>query len=186
MLRIRTSPASIVAAHLYAPFPGDSWFASAHAGGNMYFGRRSGLALLSLWMLACTNTPNTPAVDASRPVDRPSLTDASGRADRLLDATSVQCEWPAALANGALPGCGPARAFVTCMEPGTSSSYATTDRSGCVSCSGTCTEYCSASEFALSCAAALPDAGVSSGPAAGCHFASSFSSGFAVYCCPCQ
>ena len=37
---------------------------------NMLPGRHAWLAVLSLWLLACTNTPNTPA-DASGPVDRP-------------------------------------------------------------------------------------------------------------------
>ncbi len=155
----------------------------------MPVGRHAWLALLSFWAVGCTNTPNTPA-DAARPVDRPfdcpAVTDGSGRADVAPDAAGFQCGWPAALGNGSLAGCGPARAFVTCMEPGTSASYATTEPGGCVSCTGTCQDSCAVSEFALECAATLPDAAVSSGPAHGCHFASAFASGAAVYCCPCQ
>ena len=159
---------------------------------NMLLGRHAWLAVLSLWLLACTNTPNTPA-DASRPVDRPvdcpAVTDGSGRPDVAPDAAGFQCGWPAALDNGALNGCGPARAFVTCSLPGTSASYATTEHGACVSCSGTCLDSCALGEFALSCAASLPDtadAAVSSGPAHGCRFAAAFPLGSVVYCCPCQ
>jgi len=69
------------------------------------------MALLSLWALACTNTPNSPSavvtpVDASGPVDRP--------VDRhvVTDDSGSQCGWPSALDNGGLAGCAPARAFV--------------------------------------------------------------------------
>jgi hypothetical protein len=150
------------------------------------------VALLSLSPLACTNTPNGRVIDASGAVDRPVLTDASGQIKVTVDATGSivdggsQCGWPAALDNGAVAGCAPARAFVTCAEPGGSSSYAASEPMGCVSCSGTCQDSCAVSEFALSCATAQPDAAVSSGPAHGCRFASAFPSGSVLYCCPCQ
>jgi hypothetical protein len=152
-------------------------------------GRHTWLGFLLLWPLACGSTPNTPA-DASGPVDRPVdrhvVTDAPARADLAPDALGFQCGWPAALDNGGLAGCGPARAFVTCSEPGTSASYAASEPMGClVSCTGTCQDLCALGEFALSCATAQPDAAVSSGPAHGCHFATAFSSSV-LYCCPCQ
>jgi hypothetical protein len=156
----------------------------------MSLSRHSWLALLLLlWPLSCTNTPNTPADAAGpvdRPVDRPVVTDGSGRADVAPDAAGFQCGWPAALDKGALNGCGPARAFVTCSLPGTSASYATTEHGGCISCSGTCVDSCGLGEFALSCASAQPDAAVSSGPAHGCRFSAEFPLGSVVYCCPCQ
>ena len=157
----------------------------------MQVSRRSWLALLSLWPLACTNTPNLPSpivvpADASGPVDRPVRTDGSGRTDRALDDSGSQCAWAAALDNGALAGCVPARAFVTCTGPAGSSSYSASEPTGCDSCSGTCQDTCAFNEFALSCHAAQSDAAVSSGPAQGCHLGTTLPLGFVVYCCPCQ
>jgi hypothetical protein len=158
----------------------------------MLLSRCAWLALLLSWPLACTNTSNRPA-DAAAPVDRPVdrtvVTDASDWPDVAPDAADFHCGWPAALDHGALAGCGPARAFVTCSLPGTSASYATTEHGACVSCSGTCQDSCALGEFALSCATSLPgaaDAAVSSGPAQGCRFAAAFPLGSVVYCCPCQ
>jgi hypothetical protein len=163
-------------------------------GRNARTGRRLWLALVALGALACTNTPNNIVTyDASHPADRPvdhpadhPHTDAAGRSDVAPDAAGFECDWPEALANGAVTGCAPFRAFVTCATPGSSASYAASDPKGCLSCSGTCTDSCALGEFALSCHDAPPDGAVSSGPAHGCRFAAEFLAGSVVYCCPCQ
>jgi len=146
------------------------------------------LALLCLWPLACANTPNNPApIDGAGAVDRPLLTDGSGRTDFARDASGPQCKWPTALGNGAVTGCVPPRAFVTCTTPGSSSSYPAPEPMGCLDCAGTCQDSCTVSEFSLSCNAPQPDAAVtSSDPTHGCRLAFVFPSGAVVYCCPCQ
>ena len=148
------------------------------------------LAFLAWWPLACANTPNNvrpPPIDASHPVDRPLVTDGSGRSDLVLhDASGPQCKWPTALDNDGVPGCVPTRAFVTCTETGGSASYPASDPMGCVSCSGTCRDSCALNELALSCNVPQPDAAASAGPTQGCHPAFTLPLGGEVYCCPCQ
>lgn len=153
----------------------------------MQVSRHAGLALLWLWMLACTNTRNTPA-DAASPVDRhfDAVTDASDWPDVAPDAANFHCGWPSALDKGALSMCAPARAFVTCTLPSGSASYSATEPGGCISCTGTCQDSCAVGEFALTCGTTQPDAALSSGPAHGCHFAATFSAHSQLYCCPCQ
>lgn len=151
--------------------------------------RRVWLAFLWWSSLGCANTPNNlrPLVDASHPVDRAVVTDGAGRTDHALhDGSGPQCNWPSTLDNNGVPGCKPTRAYVTCLEPGGSASYPASDPMGCVSCSGTCQDFCAVTAFALSCDVPQPDAAASAGPTQGCHPVFTLPLGGEVYCCPCQ
>lgn len=143
-------------------------------------------ALLCLWPLACDNTRNTPIpVDGAGAVNRPLHMDGSTHADLALEALGPQCRWPTTFDSGV--GCVATRAFVSCTEAGGTVTEPSADPTGCLACNGTCREFCTLSEYSLSCNGALQlDAATSSESTDGCHVAFVFASGPVTYCCPCQ
>jgi hypothetical protein len=146
--------------------------------------RWSWFAFSFLWLLACDNTSNRAApMDASHPVDRPVLTDSAGRVD-MQKSDAYQCNWPSSLNTSA---CVPLRAYVQCTSNGNSSSYPSTDPSMCPGCTGTCKDFCKATEFALSCTGHPADAAATpADPFYGCTVGYTTPSGSVIYCCPCQ
>jgi len=144
-----------------------------------------GVVLLCLSVLACDNTSNKPSPrDGSGAIDRPVPTDVSSGGDVALDGSGSQCKVPTKIGSGAVGTCTATRAYVTCTNQGSTSSYAATQFNGCLDCAGTCTDSCAATEYSLSCNVRQSDAGPN--PTEGCRFAQAFPSGSAVYCCPCQ
>jgi hypothetical protein len=141
-------------------------------------------AFLMLWPLACTSTSNQPApTGAGGAGNHPGLTDASLHTDAASDRSSPQCRWSAALDHSA---CVATRAYVECTVPGGTSSYAAPERGMCLDCQGTCSDYCDASEFSLSCGTNQPDAATPGEPTYGCRQVLPNPSGGAIYCCPCE
>lgn len=180
--------------------PGPQAFPNCDLGGAFSLGllrprempvrRRVWLVFLGLSSLGCANTPNNvrPLVDASHPVDCgvDRLASACQTDPVLHDASGPRCKWSAALDDNCVLGCKPTRAYVTCTESGGSASYPASDPMGCISCSGTCQDFCAPTEFALACNVPQPDAAASAGPTQGCHAAFTLPLGGEVYCCPCQ
>jgi hypothetical protein len=121
-------------------------------------------------------------MDASRPVDHPAM-DVAPPTDAASDRSSPACRWSAALDHSA---CVATRAYVKCAVQGGASSYPATERTMCLDCQGTCSDYCVASEFSLSCGTDQPDAATPGDPTYGCHAVLSNPSGGAIYCCPCR
>jgi hypothetical protein len=137
-----------------------------------------------LWPLACSSTSNQPRIaDASAPADRPAVTDVSSAGDAASDHSSPECKWSAALDHSA---CVATRAYVKCAVSGGASSYPASARGMCTGCAGTCSDYCDAGEFSLSCGTDQPDAATPGEPTYGCRLVLPNLSGGAIYCCPCQ
>ena len=141
--------------------------------------RHRWFVLLVLWPLACSSTSNQPRLtDASTRVDHPAVTPTDAASDR----SSPECRWSTALDKSA---CVATRAYVKCAVQGGSSSYPAPERGLCLACSGTCSDYCDAAEFSLSCSTNQPDAATSADPTFGCRQVLPNPSGGAIYCCPC-
>jgi len=102
----------------------------------------------------------------------------------VAPSDAFQCTWSSTLNTGT---CVPLRAYVQCMTSGgNSSSFPSDDPASCPGCTGTCQDYCKATEFALSCGSHPTDAAATpADPFYGCTVGF-VTPGATIYCCPCQ
>ena len=117
-------------------------------------------------------------------------TDAT-TSDGATDATATanQCRHDPSVVDGGPGACGWARAYIDCKYPNGSGCSCMTDDTSCSGCGAgaTCTDECSANEYALACGSIGPgDPSITYADApAGCRSLPPNPGGISLYCCPC-
>ena len=105
-------------------------------------------------------------------------------------AAAGQCRHDPSLVDGGPGSCGFARAYIDCEYPNGSGCACMTDDTTCSGCGGagaTCTDKCSATEYAVSCGSIGPGnpSITYADPPAGCRSLPPNPGGISMYCCPC-
>jgi hypothetical protein len=99
------------------------------------------------------------------------------------------CRHDSRVGTGAPGACGAARAYIDCESPNGAGCGCMTDNTSCSGCGAgaTCTDKCSANEYAVSCGSVGPGnpSITYADPPAACRLVLASPAGVAFYCCPC-